>query len=82
MNYDYYEYLQSDDWKERRKELLEEADYVCVECGDKATILHHLNYKNLGSEELEVDVIAVCHKCHVEIHEDYGGKKYGYEGGY
>ena len=76
MNDDYIEYLKSADWKERRKELMEEAGHVCSSCGAKATQLHHLNYYNLGEEVLDQDVVALCKDCHDEIHEKGA---YGYE---
>jgi len=65
---EYREYLASDDWRVRRKELMEEADYECSDCGEKAKQLHHLIYDNLGSEELEVDVVPLCTECHKERH--------------
>ena len=77
MTFDNYrEYLMSDDWRERRKELMEEAGGVCSDCGDKATQLHHENYDNLGSEELDIDVVALCTNCHKERH----GNKDGMDG--
>jgi len=84
---EYFKYLRSESWKERRKELLEEANHICEKCGEKATQIHHLDYKNLGEEMLGVDVIAVCNKCHKEIHgepQTYGmykgyGVSYGEE---
>ena len=77
MTFDSYrEYLKSDNWRERRKELMEEAGGICADCGDKATQLHHLNYDNLGEEELDVDVIALCNACHKERH----GNKDGMDG--
>ena len=66
MNEEYVEYLKSPDWKERRKELMEEAEEICDECGEKATVLHHLNYNNLGFEILDEDVVALCKECHKE----------------
>lgn len=81
MNNFYITYLRSEDWKIRRKELMEEASNTCSECGDKATELHHLNYKNLGFEILGVDVIALCKRCHEDIHllkgkvKEYGSYK-------
>ena len=74
--YEYIEYLKSDDWRKRRKQLMEEANWTCSKCGEKATQLHHLNYYNVGDEELDTDVIAVCTDCHNEIH---GKGDYGYE---
>ena len=72
---EYVEYLMSDDWQDRRKELMEEVGWVCAECGDKATQLHHVCYDNLGEEEVDVDVVALCTACHKEIHgnKDSGG---------
>jgi 5-methylcytosine-specific restriction endonuclease McrA len=71
---EYVEYLKSEDWQERRKEMMEEANWECYECGEKATQLHHLNYNNIGFELLYVDVVPLCNKCHKEVHhkeEDY-----------
>ena len=73
---EYIEYLKSDDWKERRKYLMELAGWLCSKCGNKATQLHHIKYDNIGDEELDVDVIALCNDCHDEIH---GKGEYGYE---
>ncbi len=73
---EYIEYLKSDDWQERRKEMMDEAGWECSECGEKAKELHHLSYDNLGFEMLWVDVVPLCSKCHKEVHgkeeEDYG----------
>jgi len=73
---EYIDYLKSDDWRERRIELMEEANHECSICGDKATQLHRLNYNNLGFEEIDIDLIAVCNKCYKEIHnkedDEYG----------
>ena len=81
MNEEYKNYLRSKDWKERRKEFLEQSNYECEECGEKATQVHHLNYGCLGEEERE-DVEILCKNCHIlkelekgtdlEGEEDYG----------
>ena len=75
---EYIEYLQSEDWRERRKYLMELTGWICSKCGGKATQLHHLKYDNLGNEELDIDVIALCNDCHNEIHEigEYGYEEY------
>lgn len=77
MNEVYIEYLKSSDWIERRKELMEEAEEICDECGEKATVLHHLNYNNLGFELLGEDVVALCKECHKDMHEDNSNDEYG-----
>ena len=73
---EYIEYLKSAEWNERRKMFMEEADWICSECGAKATQLHHLSYDNLGEEELDIDVVALCKECHEDIH-DRSGEDYG-----
>jgi len=73
---EYIEYLKSDEWKEKRKYLMEQCDWTCSKCGEKATQLHHLNYNNIGDEELDVDVIPLCKDCHDEIHKK---GEHGYE---
>lgn len=78
MSWDsYIEYLKSEDWRERRKELMEEASWTCSDCGDKATQLHHENYDNLGSEELDIDVIPLCNQCHKDRHGNKDMDGYG-----
>ena len=75
---EYIEYLKSDDWKERRKILLEQAGWICYYCSGKAVLIHHLNYEHLGEEVLGEDVEASCKDCHDEIHErgEYGYGEY------
>jgi len=73
---EYIEYLKSEDWKIRRKYLMELADWTCSICGNKATQLHHLKYDKLGDEELDVDVIPLCNNCHKKIHEENGYEEY------
>ena len=71
---EYLEYLKSEEWREKRKEILEDRNNECEECGEKATQVHHLNYDNIGEEE-DDDVLVLCNECHKEIHnkdEDYG----------
>lgn len=61
---EYKEYLQSNDWKDKRLEFLEEEDYECERCGSYANQVHHLNYENVGDEEKE-DVEVLCWNCHM-----------------
>jgi 5-methylcytosine-specific restriction endonuclease McrA len=67
MDDNYKTYLRSAEWREKRKQFLEEVDYECEECGEKATQIHHLNYDCLGEEERD-DVQILCKECH-EIKE-------------
>ena len=68
-------YLHSEHWQKKRKQVLERANYKCQICGSALNIrVHHVNYDNLGSENPD-DLIAVCDKCHAELHEKDKRKK-------
>ena len=64
----YDEYLKSDEWRERRKLVLERANHICEGClVSPASVVHHTNYDNVGDEVL-FDLVALCHDCHRKIH--------------
>lgn len=64
----YEEYLQSEAWKVKRKNLIKTLGDKCFYCGSKKNInVHHKNYNNVGFETTN-NVIIVCSKCHKEIH--------------
>ena len=67
----YYEYITSDEWKEKSKEFLKDGGYECEECGGRATQCHHKTYDNFG-DETEDDVEVLCGKCHQEKEEEKG----------
>ena len=62
----YKDYLQSDVWKEKRKQVLIRADCKCEKC--KAIIIdpdvHHLNYDRVGGNEKLTDLLVLCYSCH------------------
>jgi len=64
----YGNYLHTDQWREKRRKVLNRDDHVCQSCLDRdATEVHHLTYARVGNEPL-FDLIAVCSECHREIH--------------
>ena len=66
----YSEYLDSPEWRSRRKRVLERARGQCEGCGLRpATQVHHLHYRRAGREML-FDLVAVCEECHGDIHSD------------
>ncbi len=65
---EYDQYLESDHWKNFRKEILSKNE-LCQICENKAKQVHHLHYRTLGKEEPD-DVIALCDKCHCFIHPE------------
>lgn len=66
--FQYRDYLQSDEWAERRAYMLDRSDYQCSECG-RATELevHHLTYKRIGNERIS-DLLVLCRDCHGRRH--------------
>lgn len=79
MNEDYRAYLRSPEWRARRLEFLEDAEYQCQECGsNKKLQVHHLSYDNLG-DETEDDVEVLCKECH-EDKEIEKGTELCYDG--
>jgi hypothetical protein len=66
----YQTYLQSTEWKEKREKVLLRAQGICEGCREnKATVVHHLNYKHVG-DELLFELVALCEECHYKVHKD------------
>ncbi|TEA78656.1 HNH endonuclease [Allopusillimonas ginsengisoli] len=66
----YNAYLQSDEWKEKRRLVLERDNHLCQGCRRRnATQVHHLTYKHVG-RELLFELISICDKCHEVAHDD------------
>jgi len=66
----YSEYLQSEHWQKIRAERLKIDDYKCQKCGRPLDLqVHHLNYDNLGNEDIYSDLITLCKYCHHRIEQ-------------
>lgn len=60
----YAEYLQSDEWRALREEVLARDNGTCIDCGCRATEVHHRVYP-AHIDETEVDqLVSVCRRCH------------------
>jgi 5-methylcytosine-specific restriction endonuclease McrA len=72
----YKEYLQSPQWKAIQDNVLAEARYECACCFNKATEVHHRDYRPrvLRGEDLS-PLVALCHGCHEKIERDHTGAK-------
>lgn len=69
MKFNYNYYLNSNWWKKRRQEILNQRK-VCEICGsDNNLQVHHLNYKRLGKEDNK-DLMLLCDNCHRKVHTD------------
>ena len=65
----YTDYLNSEQWLQKRHAVLIRARGICQGCGmAKATQVHHLTYSRVGREML-FDLVAVCDACHETIHD-------------
>lgn len=65
--YDFY--IKSKKWRGKRIERLKIDDFRCARCGSEINLqVHHLNYENLGNEDVENDLVTLCRKCHAELH--------------
>ena len=64
---DYDEYMASDDWKRKRRQVIERAQYRCERCGVSRRItpldVHHKTYERFGCEFIS-DLEALCRNCH------------------
>jgi len=64
----YHEYLQSPEWRDLRKRVLERDGYLCQGClMADASIVHHLTYDHAMNEFLW-ELVSVCDPCHDRYH--------------
>ena len=66
----YHEYLQSEEWKERRERVLLQWEHRCSVCNSSEGLdVHHRNYDN-RARELPNDLIVLCRSCHSLFHSN------------
>ena len=64
----YLEYMQSDQWRTKRKYAIHKAGYKCDICRSKLCLeVHHKTYENLGNEKDE-ELQVLCKRCHKDLH--------------
>ena len=66
----YLAYLNSPEWRTKRRDALRRAEYRCQAegCTSKRGLqVHHLTYERLGAE-LDDDLVVVCEDCHESHH--------------
>lgn len=65
----YYDYINSEEWKIKRAQVIERDGGRCRAClSNKYLNIHHLTYDRVFNESLN-DLITVCHECHCKIHD-------------
>lgn len=75
----YKRYLRTQNWQKLRFEVLKRSGGKCERCLYQpykrgGLQIHHLSYDRVGHESLE-DLIAICPRCHMEIHKITGKRK-------
>ena len=69
----YYQYISSDEWQSKRKEVFEVYGERCFFChGHYMLSVHHISYENLGGEKTE-ELVPPCGLCHQMLHKDPSG---------
>ncbi len=67
--YNYHKYLQSEEWKTIRNQVIERDNGLCLHCKiNPAQEVHHKHYNNIYREKID-DLESVCSNCHREIHK-------------
>jgi hypothetical protein len=62
-------YLESEGWRETRKNILDEFNNRCVVCDTNQKMnVHHFTYNNLGNETHQ-DALPLCRECHERYHK-------------
>jgi hypothetical protein len=61
----YENYINSDEWKLKRKQALERDSYICQICGNDANEVHHLTYAHFKEEWL-FELVSLCKACHFD----------------
>lgn len=75
----YKRYLKTHHWQQLRQQALDRANGKCEMCGyipwKKGVLqVHHKTYINVGNESLD-DLIVVCARCHMELHNIQGKRR-------
>lgn len=69
---EYDEYLNSPEWKEKKRQRADIDGHICRMCGvreDQTRLeCHHIKYTNFGREDVYSDLITLCEDCHRAVH--------------
>ena len=74
LKFDYYGYLNSNNWREIREKKIAEGGGKCQMCDETKNLdVHHETYERVGDELLS-DLAVLCRKCHKAFHRINGGE--------
>jgi len=65
----YYQYIKSTEWKDKKKSLSGIGGRRCWICNKKKVEAHHATYKRLGNENIHTDLYFLCRQHHQEVHD-------------
>jgi 5-methylcytosine-specific restriction endonuclease McrA len=64
----YHSYLESPEWKEKRRLVIERENGICQGCNSEhIEEVHHLTYTHLY-DELLFHLVGLCENCHRKSH--------------
>lgn len=69
---EYHKYMESPEWRERKRVAYSIHGKSCQRCGldDKALLtVHHKTYERMGRENVTTDLAILCETCHNLYHQ-------------
>ena len=76
---EYNKYLKSDHWIQIRRKRKQIDNHSCYLCHKRKQLnVHHLSYAQLHNEDVENDLVTLCHDCHRMLHRIQNGVKKEY----
>lgn len=76
---DYEDYLRTAEWRKVKQNRYAFDNWQCAICHAElgnSFETHHLNYSRLGHEDMEHDIISICHSCHASFHNAWSQVKF------
>lgn len=66
----YHEYLKTDQWREKRRLVIQRESNLCEGCRSAPIDeVHHRTYANVG-DELLFQLVGLCRPCHIKCHPE------------
>ena len=70
MNQEYKTYIHSKEWFAKREEAFNFHNKECKKCGiTKKLHVHHKTYKRFKNEDIKIDLVPLCRRCHKQVHK-------------
>lgn len=71
----YIDFINSDEWKEKRSLIIQDRGQICERCGEiienkNKLHLHHRDYDKEFGTEADEDLMILCEDCHHNLHRD------------